>query len=72
MSRVKVCTFVDSDLRDQFERHFGGYGSLSYVLETAMSEVLSMVAHDPPFDELIRQGIRTHVLRNKLKSQDPE
>lgn len=60
-SKVKVSAWVPQDLRSQWEHVFGEYGSLSWLIETAMREMLAEVSHLPTKEAIIRRAIRQFV-----------
>lgn len=68
--RQPVRTYVDSDIYERYVARFGGYASISYIIETAMSEVLDATEGQPDMEELIRQSIRTYVLKRKLEASN--
>lgn len=56
---------VDPELRDRFLAQFPGHGSLSWLLETSMKEMLAITAGTPDATELVRASIRGAVLRER-------
>lgn len=71
MPRVQVRTYVDSTLRDEWERQFGDYASLSWLMETSMSEVLKITHDTPSLAEVVKAQIKTHVLKHQHQPNKP-
>lgn len=63
--KVKTSIYVDEGLRYSWEKHFGGYASLSWLLETAISGVMEGAERDPSFSEVVKAKIRDHVLKTR-------
>lgn len=61
MPKTRISAWVPADLRSQWEHVFGEYGSLSWLMETAMREMLAEVAHLPTKEAIIRSAIRQFV-----------
>ena len=61
--KVKTGIYLDEALRFRWEKHFGGYASLSWLLETAIEGVLEGAERDPSFTETVKAKIRDHVAR---------
>lgn len=59
--RVKVCVMVDEATRFRYERRFGNYASLSWLLETAMTGMLSI--EGPDVAEQVKSAISAHISR---------
>ena len=72
MTREQTRTYVDADVKARFEQRFGGYGATSFVLETAMRELLDITEGQPDIEELVRQTIRTYVLKRKLEASNSQ
>lgn len=68
MSTTLVRSHVDAELRKKFEDRFG-YGSIAWVVEAAMREILEMTEGQPDLTDLIKQAIQRRVLRIQLKSR---
>jgi hypothetical protein len=67
--KVKTGIYVDEALRYRWERAFGGYASLSWLLETAIEGVLEGAERDESFTETVKAKIRDHVANiNRAKS----
>lgn len=56
---------VDPMLRDRFLSQFPGSGSLSWVLETAMKELLDLSAGAPDATTLVRASMRSALARER-------
>ena len=65
--RERCLTYVDAELKAKFLERFGDYGAISFVLEAALSELLDATEGQPNMEELVRQGIKNHVLRNQFQ-----
>jgi hypothetical protein len=61
MPKTRISAWVPEDLRSQWEHVFGEYGSLSWLMETAMREMLAEVSHLPTKEAIIRRAIRQFV-----------
>lgn len=59
--KVKVCAWIPSDLRSQWDEAFGEYGSLAWLMETSMREMLAVAANSPSRTALIQGAIREFV-----------
>jgi hypothetical protein len=68
--RVKVATYVDEGLRYKWEKAFGRYASISWLLETAMQGMLDAAEHTPSLKEQVEQAILAHV--SKYAYHQPE
>lgn len=64
--KILVRTYVRPDLAKRFHEQFPGHGSLSWLLERAMLEVLSLTDGQPPLKDVVRSAIRSAVLRERL------
>lgn len=65
MPRQLVRSFVDQDLHRRFRAQFPMHGALSWLMETAMAEVLAITDGTPDLEDLVKQSIRQTLLRNK-------
>lgn len=65
MPRQLTRVRVDPELRDRFLAQFPGSGSLAWVMETAMEEVLQLTKGTPDATQLVRAAIRAAVLRER-------
>lgn len=61
--KVRTTIYLDESKRFRWEKHFGGYASLSWLLETAIEGVLEGAERDPTFEETVKAKIRDHVAR---------
>lgn len=67
MPRVLVRTYVDPEIRRRFTEQFPMDGAISWVLEAAMTEILSITDGQPPLVEVVRDSIRLTILQRKLQ-----
>ncbi len=65
MPRTKVCTYIDEGVRWDFEKRFGGYASIAWLMETAMRGLLEDTKGDPTLEDLVRTSIHAHILKYK-------
>lgn len=65
MPRERTRIHVDPKLRDRFLARFPGTGSLAWILETAIIEVLDLTAGSPDATSVVRAAIRAAVLRER-------
>lgn len=75
-AKIRACAWVPADLRDQWEAVFGEYGSLSWLMETAMREMLAATSNYPSKEAIVRTAIREHVSklatdRQAAQSKEP-
>ena len=68
--RQQLRTYIDCELKERFTARFGGYSAIAYVVETAMKELLDVTEGQPDLEDLIRQSIRTYVLKRKLEASN--
>lgn len=61
--RVKVATYVDEALRYKWEKAFGRYASISWLLETAMQGMLDAAESNPSLKDQVEQAILAHVAK---------
>lgn len=67
--KVKTGIYLDEALRYRWEKAFGGYASLSWLLETAIEGVLEGADRDESFTETVKAKIRDHVAKiNQTRS----
>lgn len=69
--RTEVRTYVDRDLRQRWERKFGKYATLSWLVSTAMEEVLNATEKDPSLDEVVRSCVRQHIKKHQYQPNPP-
>lgn len=69
MPRLLVRTYIDPSLYQRFTEQFPAPGSISWLLETAMAEVLSITDGQPPLVDLVRGSIRSALLQRKLQTR---
>jgi len=67
MPRILVRTYIDPEIRRRFAEQFPMDGAISWALETAMTEILSITDGQPPLADLVRDSIRNTVLQRKLQ-----
>lgn len=67
--KVRVTTWIPEDLRNQWEHVFGEYGSISWLMETAMREMLAQVSGYPSKEAIIRTAIREFASRLATERQ---
>lgn len=67
MPRVLVRTYIDPEIRRRFVEQFPMEGAISWALEAAMTEILSITDGQPPLVELVRDSIRLTILKRKLQ-----
>lgn len=60
MPKARLSCWVDEEVKAAFESRFGAYTATSYIVETAMREVLDLTKDRPDLAELIRQGIKAN------------
>lgn len=65
MTKILVRTFIDSALRTEFSEQFPGTGSISWLLETSMRELLELTRGQPPLKDTVKGLIRSSVLRER-------
>lgn len=65
MPKTLVRVYIDPNLRDRFAEQFPGHGSLSWVLETAIQELLQLTDGSPPLADTLRAAIRHAVLQSR-------
>lgn len=65
MPRQIVRAYVRPDLRARFQEQFPGTGSVSWLLETAMTEILAITDGQPAITALVRSAIRAAILRER-------
>lgn len=70
--RIPVRISVDEALWAQYEKRYGGYASMSWLLETAMTTVLD--SETPDIENIVRESIHAHILKhnNKTRVQNAE
>jgi hypothetical protein len=67
--RVAAKIYLDETLRYRWEKAFGGYASLSWLMETAIEGMLEGAERDESFAETVKARIRDHVANiNRAKS----
>lgn len=64
--KVRVRTYISPDLRDRFAAQFPGNGGLSWLLETAVRELLELTDGQPTVQQLVRRSIRAAIIRERL------
>lgn len=60
-TRQPVRTLVDPDIYQAWQLRFGGYASISWLVETGMRAMLEGAATNPDFAELVKQSMRDFV-----------
>ena len=65
-SRVLVRAYVDRETLTKFRAQFPMHGSFSWILQAAMTEVLAITDGQPELETLVRQSIRSTLLRNRI------
>lgn len=63
--RVVTRTYVDAELKRRFEEQYPMQGSLSWLLETALAEILDLTDGQPPLQKLVRSSIRSTLLERR-------
>jgi hypothetical protein len=61
--RTKVICHVDEATRWEWEKRFGGYASVGWLLETAMRSTLDDTKDQPTLEEAVRRSIRAHITK---------
>jgi hypothetical protein len=69
--RVKSRVYVDSELMARWQDRHGGYASLSWLLETAMRQVLTITESEPSLGEVVEAGIKAHIKANHFNPRKP-
>lgn len=69
--RITARVAVRPDLLKRYHEQFPGTGSLSWLLETAISEVLVLTDGQPALVDLVRGAIRSSILRERLINREP-
>lgn len=66
MSRRRITRiYITPELRDRYLARFPGTGSLSWLVETAMTEMLDLTSGAPEATSVVRAAIRAAVLRER-------
>jgi hypothetical protein len=63
--KVPVRTYVEPHLIRRFHDQFPMTGAVSWLLETALVEVLALTDGQPAVQELVRNAIRAAILRER-------
>lgn len=64
-TRVRVVTFVDKQLRDQFQEQYPFHASVSWLLEQAMRELLDATSGSPSLTSRVRLAVRAALQENR-------
>jgi hypothetical protein len=69
--RVQVRTYIDAELRDAWEAKFT-YASYTWVLETAIREVLKTTKDDPSLADIVQARIKAHIMKHHFQPNPPK
>lgn len=65
--RIPVRISVDEALWARYELRYGGYASMSWLLENAMTAVLD--SETPDIETIVRESIHAHIMKHNNKTR---
>jgi hypothetical protein len=69
--KVKTSTLIDEGIRYRWEKQFGRYASLSWLLETAMEGLLEAAKTTPSLEEQVKQAVLAHLSKYTYHPEQP-